>query len=162
MENDTLHALAWIFFGLLCTPIVFILLDYWSGTRKARRNGIPLMSHGMRRSVQKACTYYNALLALAVVDAMQIWGLWYINTFYSHDIPLFPWLTSVGAACIALIEVKSIMESADEKAKKQAGEVLELAKALAASTDPRAIAKEILEFIASGKGGAAAGKDSEA
>ena len=148
MDNSTLCSLAWIFFALLFSPVIFILLDYWSGTRKAKRNGIPLMSHGMRKSVSKACTYYNALLALAVVDALQLWGLWYIDQFYGKHIILFPWLTMAGAVCVAAIEIKSIMESADAKQKKQVNDVMELAKAIAANrTKPEEIAEAIVKYM---------------
>lgn len=147
---DTLHALAWMFFACMLSPVIFIALDYWSGTRKARRNGIPLMSHGMRKSVSKACTYYNALLALAMVDSLQIFGVWYWNEFYEHHYVLFPFFTAAGALCVAAIEIKSIMESADEKAKKQASEVMDLATSIAKSTDPRAIAAEIIKYMKDG------------
>lgn len=143
--------MAWIFFGLLCSPIVFVLLDYWSGTRKAKANGIPLMSHGMRKSCTKLATYYNVLFALGVVDAMQLWGLWYLDNFYGHDFPLFPWLTAVGAIGVALIEIKSIYESADAKAKKQMADVMELSKNIAKhNSDVQAIAKEIVRYMQDG------------
>lgn len=149
--NSTVHAMAWIFFALLCSPIVFVLLDYWSGTRKAKRNGIPLMSHGMRKSFNKLCTYYNAMLALAVVDVLQLWGLWYIDAFYDHSFPLFPWLTAVGAAAVACIEIKSIYESAEAKQKKQAAEVMDLAKNIASHhTTAEEIARQIAKYLNNG------------
>lgn len=139
-----------MFFACLLSPVLFIMLDYWSGTRKAKRNGIPLMSHGMRKSVQKACTYYNALLALAIVDVLQLFGIWYYDNFYGHSMLLFPWFTAAGALGVAAIEIKSIMESADEKAKKQASEVMELATSIAKNTDPKAIASEIIKYLKNG------------
>lgn len=158
--TDTLHAMAWIFFGLLCSPVIFVLLDYWSGTRKAKANGIPLMSHGMRKSCTKLATYYNVLFALGAVDAMQLWGLWYIDNFYDHNFPLFPWLTLIGAVGVALIEIKSIYESADAKAKKRMDDVMELSKNIAEHhNNVEEIAKEIARYL---NDGTATTKNSEA
>ena len=85
------------------------LADLWSGLRKARR------SEALRRTVSKLCQYYNVMLALTVVDAMQIGLMYYVRVACGWDAPLLPCFTVIGAIGIAAIEVKSIYEKAEEK-----------------------------------------------
>ncbi len=96
-----------------------ILADLVSGLRKARKRGEARRSKALRRTVEKAATYYNALAALTIIDAMQIAAVIYLRAACGYEnIPLFPILTLLGAIGIAIIEVKSIYEKADEKEQK--------------------------------------------
>ena len=61
----------WITFGLYFLVIIAIIADLWSGVRKAKINGVARSSYGYRRTVDKIARYYNVLMALTVVDAMQ-------------------------------------------------------------------------------------------
>ena len=91
------------------------LADLWSGLRKARRRGEARRSEALRRTVSKLCQYYNVMLALTVVDAMQIGLMYYVRVACGWDAPLLPCFTVIGAIGIAAIEVKSIYEKAEEK-----------------------------------------------
>ena len=87
--------------------------DLVSGLRKARRAGRPCTSRGLRRTVAKLSSYYLALFCLTVVDGMIIAAL---ITFAGLDraaiaLPPFPYLTTLGALSLALIEARSIAET---------------------------------------------------
>lgn len=113
----------WILFMLYVFVFIAVLADLWSGVRKAKKLNIARTSYGFRQTVQKLARYYNTLLALTVIDCMQIASIWYLDTYYSYNIPIIPIVTILGAIGIALIEVKSIFEKAEDKAKKQYADV---------------------------------------
>lgn len=107
----------WILFGIYILVLVAILADLWSGVRKAKQNGIARSSYGFKRTIDKIARYYNVLLALTVVDVMQMSSVWYLETYYQYHFPLFPFITLLGAIGIALIEIKSIYEKAEDKVR---------------------------------------------
>ena len=83
-------------------------LDFWSGIRKAKKNNIVRSSYGFRRTVEKIKEYYNAMTALTIIDAMQVSVIWYLETYYQYSIPMFPFVTLLGAIGLSFIEIKSI------------------------------------------------------
>lgn len=105
----------WILFTIYVLVLVAILADLWSGVRKAKKKGIARTSYGFRRTVEKLARYYNALLSLTVIDAMQMAAIWYLECYYGYKIPMLPIVTLIGAIGIAAIEVKSIYEKAEDK-----------------------------------------------
>jgi hypothetical protein len=108
----------WITFGLYFLVFIAIVADLWSGVRKAKINGVARSSYGYRRTVDKISRYYNVLLALTVVDAMQMSSIWYLDTYYHYDkLPMFPFITLVGAIGLCIIEFKSIYEKAEDKVR---------------------------------------------
>ena len=132
MENySQLVIVLFITFGVLLTPLFFIAFDYWAGTRKAKQRGERITSDKQKRTTAKIAKYYNMLLALLVLDCMQISGFWYLNTFHGWGAPLFPWLVFLGAIFVGAIEVRSIMEPADEKESKELKQVAALAAEIA-------------------------------
>jgi membrane protein required for beta-lactamase induction len=106
---------------ILFTEYLLVLLavvsDLWSGVRKAKQRGEARTSYGFKRTVDKLCKYYNLMIALTILDLMQITGVWYIDQYYGYSLPVFPLVTLIGALSIGMIEVKSIYEKADEKVK---------------------------------------------
>jgi hypothetical protein len=109
---------SWITFGLYFLVLIAIVADLWSGVRKAKTNGVARSSYGYRRTVDKISRYYNVLLALTVVDAMQMISIWYLDKYYHYDrLPMFPFITLVGAIGLCLIEIKSIYEKAEDKVR---------------------------------------------
>ncbi len=123
-----LIVVAVIAFFIYLTPLIFILADLWSGLRKARVRGEMITSYKWRRTVYKLNKYYNCLLALSVLDALQIITLWYLNTYDGCHLILFPFVTLLGAAGIGTIETKSIIEPATVKEKKQTDELVDAIK----------------------------------
>lgn len=94
-----------------------VMADLISGCRKAKQRGELRSSYGFRRTVDKLARYYIPLFALTVVDAMQMLVVGYLNGYHGFSIPLLPVMTLLGAIGIGIIEVKSILEKAEDKAK---------------------------------------------
>lgn len=149
---DELFVVAWMLFGILMTPLFFIAFDLWAGIRKAKQRNEKISSDGWKRTVNKVARYYNALLALVVVDGMQIAGVWYLDNYYGYHIPVFPFITLLGAFGVAAIEVKSIYEKAEEKERREMKQVATLAAEIAKhKADPTEIAKAVVEYMNNGK-----------
>lgn len=129
-------------------PLFFIACDFWSGIRKAKQRGELITSDGWQRTVKKISRYYNMLLALLLIDLMQLSSMWYLNNFYDWSMPLFPWFIFFGVLFVGVIEIKSIIEPANEKEKKEMKRVAHLASAIASHrTSPEEIAKEISKYL---------------
>lgn len=136
----------WILFGIYMLVLFAILADLWSGVRKAKKNGIARSSYGFKRTIDKIARYYNVLLALTVVDAMQMASIWYLETYYQYHFPMFPFTTLLGAIGIGLIEIKSIYEKAEDKVRID--NVAALAGQVVAHKDNLdAIAKAVSEYM---------------
>ena len=145
---DELFVVAWMMFGVLLTPLFFIAFDFWAGVRKAKKRNEKITSDGWKRTVDKIARYYNMLLALVVVDCMQISGVWYLDSYYDYHIPIFPFITILGAMVVAAIEVKSIFEKAEDKAKKQLADIGTLAtEVIRNRTSPEEIAAIVIEYM---------------
>lgn len=105
--------------------------DLASGLRKARRRGETTRSRALRRTVDKLARYYNVLIVLTVVDAMQITAAVFLRTVESYDVPTIPIFTLIGSLGMAFIEVKSIFEKGDDKEKQQLAELVSLLESIA-------------------------------
>lgn len=105
--------------------------DLASGLRKARRRGETTRSRALRRTVDKLARYYNVLIVLTVVDAMQITAAVFLRTVESYDVPTIPIFTLIGSLGMAFIEVKSIFEKGDDKEKQQLAELVSLFEVIA-------------------------------
>lgn len=106
---------------LLSMEYIFVLFtviaDLISGIRKAKQRGELRSSYGFRRTVDKLARYYIPPFALTIVDTMQMIVVGYLNGYHGYSIPLLPILTLFGAIGIGIIEVKSILEKAQDKVK---------------------------------------------
>ena len=138
---------------LLVTPIIFIALDYWAGIRKARKRGEPIYSDKMKRTVDKISRYYNAILAMMVLDLIQISGFIFLHLFNGWSAYTCPLCTLGAVVFVAAIEIKSIYEPADVKERREQKEVTQLAKVIAEHrSDPKEIAEAIAEYLQSNDG----------
>ena len=132
--------------GIYLMVLLSVLADLWSGVRKAKKNGIARSSYGFKRTVDKIARYYNVLLALTVVDAMQMSSLWYLEKYYSYHWPIFPVVTLIGAIGICLIEIKSIYEKAEDKVRIE--NVANMAgKIITNRDDISEIVKAVVEYL---------------
>ena len=146
--SEQLILLLFLTVGMLITPLLFIGLDYWSGIRKARKRGDPIRSNKMKRTVDKVARYYNAILAMVVLDIIQISAFLFLHIYNSWTAYTFPLFTLIGVMFVAAIEIKSIVEPADAKEGRELKEVTELAKAIAEhKSDPKEIAEAIAEYL---------------
>lgn len=105
--------------------------DLASGLSKARRRGETTRSRALRRTVDKLARYYNVLIVLTVVDAMQITAAVFLRTVEGYDVPTIPVFTLIGSLGMAFIEVKSIFEKGDDKEKQQLAELVSLLESIA-------------------------------
>ena len=145
---EEVFIVAWIVFGLYMLVFMVVGADLWSGVRKAKRRGEVRSSYGFKRTVDKLARYYNLLIALTVVDCMQMGGVWYLDGYYGYHIPIFPVITLIGAIGLGCIEVKSIFEKAEDKVRSDYQQVLMLAGEIAKHrTDPEEIAKAVVDYI---------------
>lgn len=136
----------WILFGLYMLVLLAMMADLWSGVRKAKRIGIATSSYGYKRTIDKAVRYYNFLVALTIIDAMQMAAIWYLEQFYGYRLPFFPFITLLGAISIGLIEIKSIYEKAEDKIKID--NVAELAKQVARNKENiGAVADAVIDYL---------------
>ena len=147
MENfNHVFVILWMLFGLYSLVLIAIMADLWSGVRKAKSLGKARTSYGFKRTIDKIARYYNTLIALSVVDTMQMGGVWYLDGFYDYSIPVLPIITLVGAIGLGLIEIKSIYEKAEDKVQmesigKMAGRII------ANKEDLVEVAKAIADFM---------------
>lgn len=146
--SEQLIALLLIVTGMLFTPLVFIALDFWAGIRKARKRGVRIKSDKMKRTVDKISRYYNAILAMLVVDCIQMSAFIFLHLYYGWTPYTFPLFTLAAILFVAAVEIKSIYEPADVKETREMREVTELAKAIAEhKNDPNEIAKAVAEYL---------------
>lgn len=146
--SEQLIALLLIITGMLFTPLVFIALDYWAGIRKAKKRGDEIRSDKMKRTVDKISRYYNAILAMLVVDCIQMSAFIFLYLYYSWTPYTFPVFTLAAILFVAAIEIKSIYEPADVKESREMKEVAALASAIAEhKNDPKEIAEAIAKYL---------------
>ena len=143
--------LIWLLFGvvgMLFTPLVFVALDFWSGIRKSHKRGIRIQSNKMKRTIDKIARYYNAILAMMVLDAIQIGAFMFLWKFNEWNLYTFPLFTLIAVLFVAAIEIKSIVEPADAKEWQDLREVTQLAQAIAShKDDPKQLAKDIAVYL---------------
>ena len=141
---------------LLCYIIVLglIFLDLWAGVRKAKKRKEYRTSDGYKRTIDKIRRYYNMMLAVSLVDILQISLLFYLHWGYGYDIPMIPLFTFVGATYIAFVEIKSIREPADIKEKKQQDDFKRMVVSIARDhSDPEKLAQDIMNALNDAKQG---------
>ena len=150
--SEQLIVLLFVTTGMLLTPLMFIALDYWSGIRKAKKRGEKIRSDKMKRTVDKVARYYNAILAMVVLDIIQISAFVFLHIYNDWSAYTFPLFTFIAVMFVAAIEIKSIIEPADAKERREMRDVTELAKAIAShKSDPKEIAEAIAEYLSDKK-----------
>lgn len=147
---NRLIIVAFIELFLLVIPLFFIGLDFWAGIRKAHQRNEMITSDGWQRTVKKLSRYYNFIFAFSVLDALQLLSLCYLNVYWQWSAVLYPWFTTMGVLIVAAIEIKSIMEPADAKEKKQLKEIETLAAAILSHRDDvKGAVDELLAYLKS-------------
>lgn len=146
--SEQLIALLFFVVLLLLTPLIFIGLDYWAGIRKARKRGDIICSDKMKRTVDKISRYYNAILAMMVVDIIQVTGFVFLYLYNGWSAYTFPAFTLVAVLFVAAIEIKSIYEPADIKEAREMKDAAKLAKIIVEhKNDPKEIAEAIAGYL---------------
>ena len=151
--KEQLIVLLFFVVAILITPLIFIALDYWAGIRKAKKRHERIQSNRMKRTVDKVCRYYNAILAMMVLDCIQISGFVFLHMYNGWSAWTFPILTLAAVVFVACIEIKSILEPADVKEERDLKQVAALAKAITEHrNEPAEIAEAIAQYLTK-KGG---------
>ena len=89
-----------------------VALDLAVALRKLHRESAPCTSRGLRRSVTKLSSYYAALLSLTIVDVMLVAATLGMEAVGGKGFfTPFPYLTTLGAVSMVMIELKSISET---------------------------------------------------
>ena len=146
--SEQLITMAFLVVGIMVVPLLLIFLDFWAGIRKARARKERIRSDKMKRTVQKVARYYNAILAMVLMDAVQIAGFVFLHIFNHWTLFTFPLFTLIAVLFIAAIEIKSICEPASEKERREVADVAELAKQIAShGTDATQLARDIAEYL---------------
>ena len=83
--------------------LLSVIADLVSGVRRARREGHPCTSRGLRRTVAKVSSYFLALFCLTVIDSMIVASVVVLSACGSVNLSPFPWLTTLGSASLVLI-----------------------------------------------------------
>lgn len=131
---------------LYITVILVVMLDLWSGLRKAKQLGQYRSSYGLRKTVDKLASYFNLLLVLTLIDAMLMLSFYHLNPQLSFNVPLFPILTPTGAVFVGIIELKSIYEKANDKDKGRYQETAKLINAIINMADKNELYR-IIEYF---------------
>ena len=97
--------------------LLAVIADLVSGVRRARREGHPCTSRGLRRTVAKVSSYFLALFCLTVIDSMIVASVVVLSACGSVNLSPFPWLTTLGSASLVLIEAKSITENSPHRSR---------------------------------------------
>ena len=146
--KEQLIVLLFIVVVMLTTPLIFIALDYWAGIRKAKKRGEPIRSDRMKRTADKIARYYNCILAMMVLDLIQMTAFIFLYMYNGWNAFTFPLFTLLAVSFVAAIEIKSIIEPADVKERREMKEVTQLAKAIAAHrNDPAEIAEALAKYL---------------
>lgn len=146
--KEQLIVLLFIVVVMLTTPLIFIALDYWAGIRKAKKRGEPIRSDRMKRTADKIARYYNCILAMMVLDLIQMTAFIFLYMYNGWNAFTFPLFTLLAVSFVAAIEIKSIIEPADVKERREMKEVTQLAKAIAAhKNDPAEIAEALAKYL---------------
>lgn len=147
--SEQLIVVVFFIVGMMIAPLVFIALDFWAGIRKSKARGERVRSDKMQRTIRKMSRYYNFILAMFVLDAIQISGFVFLHIYNGWSLYTFPLFTLVSVLFVTAIEIKSILEPADQKESRELKEVSELAKAIAESkSDPKELAEAIADYLA--------------
>lgn len=146
--TEQLITMAFLVVGIMVVPLLLIFLDFWAGIRKARARKERIRSDKMKRTVQKVARYYNAILAMVLMDAVQIAGFVFLHIFNHWTLFTFPLFTLIAVLFIAAIEIKSICEPASEKERREVADVAELARQIAShGTDATQLARDIADYL---------------
>jgi predicted secreted protein len=126
---------------------MFVMADLWAGVRKSKKQGKCSVSYGFRRTVEKTCKYYNYLLALIVIDAVQMALFYVLNSSNGYSFWVIPFATIAGSIFIGFIEVKSIFEKEDKKERKNIEESAVMMAKIAEMLADREALHKLKEFL---------------
>ena len=114
---------------IIIAVLIAILIDLGCGLVKAKTRGEIRSSWGLKRTANKIATYIGVLLILSFVDYL-IHFCHFYAIFHWHSAVGIPFLCCGGGIFFLIVEVISMVESADKKTKTEitrGGQVLKSA-----------------------------------
>lgn len=136
-----------VIFALYFATLICVFADLRAGIRRAKANGVFRSSYGYRKTVRKIGEYYNMLLVLTVIDAVQLVIIYLLNQQLSWTLPLVPILTALGAIFIAFVELKSIREKQDEKSQARMNEAAASLAKILKDPNNREVVAAVIEYL---------------
>ena len=136
-----------IFAAIYVLVFLLISLDLWSGIRKAKQRQEYISSYGLRKTLDKIARYYNILIAISVIDLIQMLAIFELRLHGTTSIPMLPVLTFLAALFMGAIEVKSMYEKSEEKDKAKVADVARFIREAMKDKDSIEIIKNTLDQI---------------
>lgn len=130
---------------LLVLFVVF--LDLWAGIRKAKKRGEYRSSYGLRKTVDKISRYFNMLLVITAIDAVQMLAISQLNPQTSHTLPILPFFTFIGAMFVGFIELKSIYENSEDKEKAKIKDAVKILSQVIQHKDEQELIAGVIAYM---------------
>lgn len=150
MKTTALYVLAVIFL-LYVTTLICVFADLRAGIRKAKENGVFRSSYGYRKTVKKIAEYFNMMIILTVIDAIQMASIYIITLQTDWTFPFVPLFTAIGAFIVAFIELKSVREKQSDKEKARVDDAVNTLIKILKNPDNREMAIAVVEQLKTDK-----------
>lgn len=126
-----------------------VLVDLYTGIRRARLQGLARTSRAYRRTVNKVNRYYSLLLIASFIDMSCL----LVSAWEQVGVLSMPYMTWLGGVGLCLIELRSVWENTrGEKGKDDIEETARvLAKAVGQVRDPERLVDTMLKYINAGR-----------
>lgn len=146
MKSTAIYVLAAVFL-MYFAALTCVFADLRAGIRKAKKNGVFRSSYGYRKTVKKIAEYFNMMMILTVIDAIQMALVYIIGLQMTWTLPFVPVFTAIGALIVAFIELKSVREKQSDKDKARVDDAVETLLKILKNPDNREIAINVVEHL---------------
>ena len=146
MKLTAIYVLAAVFL-MYFAALACVFADLRAGVRKAKKNGVFRSSYGYRKTVKKIAEYFNMMMILTVIDAIQMALVYILGLQMSWTLPFVPVFTAIGALIVAFIELKSVREKQSDKDKARVDDAVETLLKILKNPDNREIAINVVEHL---------------
>lgn len=146
MKSTAIYVLAAVFL-MYFAALACVFADLRAGIRKAKKNGVFRSSYGYRKTVKKIAEYFNMMMILTVIDAIQMALVYILGFQTSWTLPFVPVFTAIGALIVAFIELKSVREKQSDKDKARVDDAVDTLLKILKNPDNREIAINVVEHL---------------
>ena len=126
---------------------LFVFLDLWAGIRKAKQRGEYRSSKGLRKTVDKISRYFNMILVITAIDAVQMLAIGLLNPQTSHHLPVLPFFTFLGTIFVGFIELKSIYEKNEDKEKSKIADAARVLSEVLQHRDEQDVLERVIAYL---------------
>ena len=146
MKLTAIYVLASVFL-MYFSALVCVFEDLRAGIRKAKKNGVFRSSYGYRKTVKKIAEYFNMMMIMTAIDAIQMAVVYILGLQMSWTLPFVPVFTAIGAFIVAFIELKSVREKQSDKDKAMVDDAVDTLLKILKNPDNREIAINVVEHL---------------